>query len=184
VAAAAYGRGSRATALRSARVLIDSPISASSPTACTAVPRMSWPGDWSGLRVDGLGGTPDGCAGCARGSVLVPGAPRARLVDRDGLLSSGVVAARGGVAARGEVAVRRGFAARDGLPGLTLPFDRAFSGRPVSSTRAGADGVVFVAGADGVALVVGADGVAFVAGADAVAFVAGAPRFWLRRWGR
>jgi hypothetical protein len=38
-----YGRGRRETAWRSARAPTDSPISASSAAACTAVPRISAP---------------------------------------------------------------------------------------------------------------------------------------------
>jgi len=56
----AYGRGSRLTALRSARALIDSPISASSAAACAAVPTMSRPLGWGGRWPLGLGGTPGG----------------------------------------------------------------------------------------------------------------------------
>jgi hypothetical protein len=65
---AGQGRGSRATALRSARALAVSPISASSAAACAAVPRMRRPAGSSGRCPLTAGGTPGGCAGWRRRS--------------------------------------------------------------------------------------------------------------------
>jgi hypothetical protein len=93
--AAGYGRGSRATALRSARAPTDSPISASSAAACAAMPRMSGAAGWSGPRVAGVGGTPGGCAGCGRRSVLFGAAPPRSLAGRGVRLRCGGAAERG-----------------------------------------------------------------------------------------
>src|SRR5690349_20941728 len=72
-----YGRGSRETALRSARALSVRPSSASSPTAWTAVPTISAPLAGAGFRFGALRafGIPRGCAGCR--SVLAVGRARA-----------------------------------------------------------------------------------------------------------
>ena len=64
-----YGRGSRETALRSARAPADRPISASSAAARTAVPSISVPladendRALAGSGARGVSGVPSGCAG-------------------------------------------------------------------------------------------------------------------------
>ena len=57
------GRGNRSTTRRSARALTDSPISANSAAAWTAVPRMCRPVGWSAGRPAGVVGAPAGWAG-------------------------------------------------------------------------------------------------------------------------
>jgi hypothetical protein len=76
------GRGRRDTALRSARALTDSPISASSAAACAAVPRrwrlLGGSGRDAGGVEDGVGGTPGGWAGWRRRSGRRRAAARGR----------------------------------------------------------------------------------------------------------
>ena len=94
------GRGSRATALRSARVLTVSPISASSAAAWAAVPRTCWPCVASGRGAAGVGGTPGGWAGWGRRSGR-------RRVARVGGATGCAVSSAAGIGAAGTGCLRR-----------------------------------------------------------------------------
>jgi hypothetical protein len=124
--------------LRSARALTDSPISASSAAACTAVPRISPPLAGTGLRDRGREGVPAGCGGWRR-RVRVPvsltACGRRRAVAPAPLTGRGLAR---GVDAGFFVAGGRAARFGAGVPAVAEPAAGVLA---VSASGAGASGV-------------------------------------------